>query len=134
VPEKRYIILAEDNQNDVLLLRLAFRKAGKEETLLWCKDGTDVVSYLGFLEDELPRLIILDIKMLQMDAFETLRWIKSHVRFSRVPIVILTNSSMQADLDLTLSLGAADYIVKPYDFEHLCVRVKDIVARYMAES
>jgi two-component system response regulator len=132
VAENRNIILAEDDENDLLLMRMAFRKAGREETLLWCKDGTDVLAYLGFLQDELPKLIILDIKMLRMDGFETLRWIKSQPRFASIPVVILSSSSMQADLDLAVSLGAVDYIVKPYDFERVCLRVKEIVARYLS--
>ncbi len=89
------------------------------------------MSYLSSLESDLPKLIILDLKMLQTDGFETLRWIKNQPRLMALPVVILSSSSMPVDLNLALSLGAADYLVKPHDFTQFCDRVNDLVARYL---
>ncbi len=131
MPENHSIVLAEDNENDLLLMRIALRKLGKEDAMFWCSDGENVISYLSSLENDLPKLIILDLKMLHTDGFETLRWIKNQPRLAALPVVILSCSSMPVDLNLALSLGATDYVVKPHDFTQFCERVKDFVGRYL---
>src|SRR5262252_10160973 len=125
------ILLAEDEENDVVLMRKAFERAGLPNPIMVVENGREAVDYLAgkgeFAQRDkfpLPGLLLLDLKMPWMDGFDVLVWLRRHRSFDTLPVVVLTSSRLQSDIDRSRMLGAYDYRVKPHDFEHL-VRLLD---------
>jgi CheY-like chemotaxis protein len=122
----QFILLAEDDPNDVLLIQRAFQKAGMRDVLKVVADGDQVVEYLegkGAYADRtrfpLPYLLLLDLKMPGMNGFNVLRWVRTEPRFKTMLVVVLTSSNLQADVDLAYELGANSYLIKPVAFEDM---------------
>ena len=129
------ILLAEDDKNDIFLMRRAFDSAGYLNPLCIVHNGQEVVDYLEgarqFSEREkhpLPGLLLLDLKMPLMDGFDVLVWLRTHHQFDTLPVVILTASKLEDDVHKSRELGVYDYRVKPHVFEDL-VRLLDDVRK-----
>jgi len=117
------IILVEDNPDDASLAIRALRKNGINNSLVHLKDGEEAIDFIfckGIYSrrtlDELPKLILLDLKMPKIDGFEVLRQVKSDARTSLIPVVLLTSSNQEKDILRSYQLGANSYIVKPVEF------------------
>jgi DNA-binding response OmpR family regulator len=128
---KPRILIAEDDENDFFLMRMALKKAGAERLIKRCANGDEVVHYLGDATQERPAVILLDIKMPLRDGLETLSWIKQREYLRAIPVIMLSSSLMNSDISLALSLGAADYLVKPSTFEKLVELVNRVLKRYV---
>src|SRR5256885_6780950 len=122
----KFILLVEDDANDVLLLERAFEKAGLRNLLKTVMDGGQAIDYLsgrGMYADRerfpLPFLLLLDLKMPGTDGFEVLQWVRAEPELKRLLIVVLTSSKLQADVDRAYELGANSYLVKPVEFEEM---------------
>jgi CheY-like chemotaxis protein len=118
------ILLVEDNPDDALLTLRAFKKSNITNTIVVARDGAEALDYLfarGDYSDrdseELPRVVLLDLKMPKVGGFEVLRQIRADQRTQLLPVVILTSSGENCDLDESYRLGANSYICKPVDFE-----------------
>jgi CheY-like chemotaxis protein len=129
------ILLAEDDQNDVVLMRRAFERVGIPNPLLVVSNGQEAVDYLAGKDDyanrekyPLPGLMLLDLKMPWMDGFDVLAWLRSQPQFNELPVVVMTSSKLQADVDKSRELGVYDYRVKPHNYDDL-VRLIDDVRR-----
>ncbi len=129
------ILLAEDDDNDVFLMRRAFGRAGIPNPLFVVHNGQEAINYLSgtgeFSERRrypLPALMLLDLKMPWMDGFDVLKWVRARKTFDSLPVVVLTSSKLQADVDKSRELGVYDYRVKPQSFEDL-VRLLDDVRK-----
>ncbi len=116
----QFILLAEDDPNDVLLLQRAFQKAGLEDALKVVSNGEQAIDYLagrGVYADRVrypfPYLLLLDLKMPGTDGFEVLDWLRGQPNLRRLLVVVLTSSNLQADIDRAYELGANSYLVKP---------------------
>jgi CheY-like chemotaxis protein len=109
------LLLAEDNTDEVLLMRHAVSAAAPRALVNVVEDGVKAIDYLGNAarQDQLPSLILLDISLPKASGFEVLTWIRKHAAFARVPVVMLTGSGDPADVGRALSLGANSYLVKP---------------------
>jgi len=121
-----FILLVEDDPNDVLLIQRAFQKAGLGNVLKVVRDGEQAIDYLGgrgiYAQREkfpLPFLLLLDLKMPGTDGFEVLRWVRNERNMKRLLIVVLTSSNLQADVDRAYELGANSYLVKPLEFSQM---------------
>lgn len=126
------ILLADDSQDDVELIRRAFARIGMEHQLFHVSNGNEVMKYLrgeGPYEDRmrfpLPRLLLLDFKM-RVDGWEVLQWIRQRPEFRRLPVVVFTGSDYPSDIDRAYELGANSYLVKPSRLEELSEAVKRI--------
>jgi CheY-like chemotaxis protein len=135
----QYILLAEDDPNDVLLIERAFRKAGLNDVLKTVRDGSQTIDYLaghGKYADRgqfpLPFLILLDLKMPGTDGFEVLQWVRAEPELKRLLVVVLTSSNLQADVDRAYELGANSYLVKPVEFDEMVNMIQRFEA-YWAE-
>ncbi len=122
----KFILLVEDDANDVLLLERAFQKAELRNILKIVRDGAQAMDYLsaqGIFADRqkfpLPFLLLLDLKMPGMDGFEVLQWVRAQPELMRLLIVVLTSSNLQSDVDRAYELGANSYLVKPVGFEEM---------------
>lgn len=124
--EQHTILLVEDNPKDVFLIRRAFRKAAIVTPLQVVGDGDAAVLYLSGQEPyterhtyPLPVLVLLDLKLPRRGGTEVLRWIREQPELKRLPVVVLTSSQENADLNQAYDLGANAYMVKPTTFDDL---------------
>jgi CheY-like chemotaxis protein len=123
--EAQHILLAEDNANDVELTLAALRQDGLANRVFAVHDGEEALDYLlrrgAFADrpDDLPRAILLDIKMPKLDGLELLRMIRDDERLKWIPVVMLTSSRVEGDVRRSYELGANAYVVKPVDFIEL---------------
>lgn len=120
------ILLVEDNPDDVLLVRRAVKKAALPVALLVVGDGDEAVAYLdgdgGFADrvrHPLPDLILLDLKLPRRSGLEVLRWVRERSRLDTTPVVVLTSSSEDEDIQKAYALGANSYLQKPVAFNGL---------------
>jgi len=84
-------------------------------------DGAAALNYLAGAAEGPPQLILLDLGLPKIDGFEVLRQIKAEPRTRNIPVIVLTASNRSKDIVTCQRLGAAGYIVKPVDFQNLCV-------------
>jgi len=126
VSERAVILLAEDREDDIIIIRRAFQKGGIINPLFVVRDGEEAVAYLEgrgryFDREEfpLPELLLLDLKMPKMDGFEVLKWIRQQPGFSSLRVVVLTSSDAIRDVNVAYHLGANSFMVKPMDFENV---------------
>jgi CheY-like chemotaxis protein len=113
---KHKILHIEDNPDDILLTELAFQKAGVAAELVVATDGDQAIVRLRDCPDhELPSLVLLDLKLPKVSGLEVLSWIRSQPRTRRLPVVVLTSSTLPADVNQAYDLGANSYLAKPSD-------------------
>ena len=125
------ILLVDDDENDVLLTRMAFEKNGIHNPIQWARDGLEAIAYLNG-EGEFsnrrsypfPEVLILDLKMPRMTGLELLSWIRDHPEYKVIPSIIMTSSKLEADIKQAYSLGANTYMIKPPSLEDLAKMVK----------
>lgn len=115
----RPILLVEDNPMDVDLTRRAFAKRNIANPLEVARDGEEALAWLPRWEagEPLPVVILLDLKLPRVPGLEVLRQLKAHPLCARIPVVVLTTSREDADVDAAYALGVNSYIVKPVEFE-----------------
>jgi CheY-like chemotaxis protein len=131
--DKVPILLAEDDKNDVFLMKRAFENAGFLNPLIVVNNGKEAVQYLegeGQYADRqkfpLPGLMLLDLKMPFMDGFDVLAWLRSRPQFNSLPVVVLTSSKLESDITKSREMGVYDYRVKPHRFEDLVRMLDDV--------
>jgi CheY-like chemotaxis protein len=129
----KIILLVEDNPSDVGLTQRALKKSRIMNELVVAEDGQKALEYLlgsnpltGQSMNELPALILLDLKLPKLDGLQVLRQIRSDDRTCRLPVVILTTSSEEEDIAQSYDLGANSYIRKPVDFKQFADAVQHL--------
>lgn len=127
------ILLFEDNPNDAELTIRALRKKHLTNSIVHVRDGVEGIDYLfgtgkfaGRDTAEQPKLILLDIKMPKVDGIEALEKIKSSDLTRKIPVVMLTSSKENPDIERCYTLGVNSFIVKPVDFEVFHKAVSDL--------
>src|SRR5690242_14029566 len=98
------VLLAEDDENDVLLLRHAFRRAGLQYPILDVPNGEEAIHYLSGCVPygdrdhyPLPTLLLLDLKMPLLNGFDVLSWLKARPEYRDLPAVVLSSSGLDPD-------------------------------------
>lgn len=116
----RTILLVEDNEDDVFLMKRALREAGIENPLQIVEDGQEAIDYLsgtGRYADErpaaIPMVVFLDLKLPRKSGHEVLEWIRRQPRFEKLIVIVLTSSNEPVDLNRSYRLGANSFVVKP---------------------
>jgi CheY-like chemotaxis protein len=138
--EEGVILLAEDQEDDILLIRRAFAKGNIPNPIYVVRDGEQVISYLkgdgkfsNRDEYPLPDLLLLDLKMPKKDGFEVLRWIRRQSNLSALRVLVLTASEALHDVNLAYRLGANSFLVKPAEFEN-CVQLGSTIREYWLKT
>jgi len=130
------ILLIEDSENDVLLLRLAFKRAGLVKPLQVVRDGVDAMSYLlglsVFADREaypVPNILLIDLNLPRLNGLELLAWLRTQPEFQHLMVVVLTGSAKKEEINTAYATGAHSYLVKPAQAEAL-QRLIDSVYEY----
>jgi len=134
---QKTILYAEDNENDVVLVRMAFKKVAPHLQLETVEDGVQAVEFLkgtGQFENRtLPSLVLLDLKMPRSNGFEVVQWVRSNPALRFLPVVMFTASLEKSDQERCYQLGANSFLVKPSDIEAL-IGLAGVLHKYWLEA
>ncbi|MCF6775615.1 response regulator [Thiotrichales bacterium 19X7-9] len=118
------ILVIEDSDEDFYATDRAFKKSGIANPLVRCCDGEEALEYLNktgrYSEDkdeQLPNVILLDLNLPRLDGREFLTHIKSDIHFKKIPVIVLTTSNDEKDIEHCYAHGANSYIQKPVDLQ-----------------
>lgn len=121
-----HVLYAEDDDNDVFLMRRAFEKLGIANPLSSVSDGRLAMDYLAgeppydnAREHPTPGLLLLDLSMPGKKGLDVLKWARTQPRLSGLPIVVLTSSNQETDIHRAYLLGANGFFIKPGDPDEL---------------
>lgn len=127
------ILLVEDNMDDAELAILALRKRNIANSIVHLENGAEALDFLfgkgRYAERNLsnkPKVILLDLKMPKVDGLEVLKEIKANEQTKSIPVVILTSSRQNPDIERAYLLGANSYMVKPVEFDNFTKVVAEI--------
>jgi len=130
---QKKILLIEDNDDDIELVKIALNSGFIANELDVVKDGVEALNYLrcegkykNKSSDDLPALILLDLNLPKINGFEVLKEIRSNERTNIIPVTIFTSSDQEKDIVESYKLGANSYIQKPVDFEKFRDAVKQL--------
>lgn len=127
------ILLVEDNVNDAELTIRALKKNQLANKMVHLKDGAEALDFL-FAKgnyssrkiENTPKVILLDLRMPKVNGIQVLEKIKSDKRTRRIPVVVLTSSKEDPDIQKSYDLGVNAYVVKPVKFEDFVKAVADL--------
>ena len=129
MPRPRSILLVEDDRVDCMTIKRALEDVKINNRLDMVSNGEEALAYLLSAENDLPGLILLDLNMPRMNGIEFLKTVKTHTGLKKVPVVVLTTSRAEQDINASFELGAAGYMVKPLDYREF-VEAVITIARY----
>jgi CheY-like chemotaxis protein len=138
--EKHPIVLvAEDREDDVLMLQRAFRQLGFDIPVQYVNNGDETIAYLAgtgrFANREeypVPDLLLLDLKMPRKSGFEVLQWLQKQPSLSKLRIVVLTTSSDIYEVNRAYQLGAASFLTKPLHFNEFRDTIQAVYNYWLA--
>ena len=117
------ILLVEDSASDAEMTIRALKKSGLANRLLHLKNGAEALDFLfskgeyaGSPIENIPKVILLDLKMPKVNGIEVLMKIKADERTRKIPVVMLTSSQEDPDIKQCYDLGVNSYVVKPVEF------------------
>ena len=133
-PNQVDILLVEDNADDAELTIRELKKHNLANNLFRVKDGAEALDFMFATGkyrlkrdvNQTPRVVLLDIQMPKVNGIEALQKIKADERTRATPVVMLTSSNEDPDIQKCYSFGANSYIVKPVNFEGFAVAIKNL--------
>ncbi len=132
------ILLVEDNASDAEMTLNALKINNLANKTFHVKDGAAALDYIfgeglfaGRQIKEMPKVIMLDLKMPKVSGIEVLQRIRSDERTRRIPVVILTSSKEDPDIKTCYDLGANSYVVKPVEFDKFRKAITDLGLYWM---
>ncbi len=124
------VLLVEDEPADAHLVRIAFKESAIDVELERVVDGQEALEFLRkeptFPQAFNPDLILLDLNMPRMNGKELLKALKADEKFKHFPVVVLTTSDLDRDIDECYQLGAAGFITKPIDIDQFIKMIKSL--------
>jgi CheY-like chemotaxis protein len=127
------ILIVDDSENDLLLLRAAFKTAGYGGELQTVRNGEEALSYLkgeGSYSDRdkfpLPIVVLLDLNMPKKNGFGVLEWVRTQPGLKRLAMIILTASMRDEDVERAFDLGATSFLVKPRNLDSLGAMMRSL--------
>jgi CheY-like chemotaxis protein len=135
------ILLVEDSEDNVLLIRHAMRKAGVTARLEVTTSGEQAIEYLrgtngysDWHQFPLPSIVLLDLKMPGMDGFDVLKWIRQQPGLKALRVAMLTSSDMPGEIKMAHDLGANIFITKPVKLERLTEIMKTLHEHWLQQA
>ena len=129
--EKQTILLVDDSEIDLMLLRAAFELAGCDFLLQEAHNGEEAIAYLKgeapYSDRDkfpLPIVMLLDLNMPKVNGFEVLAWVRAQPGLKRLAIIILSASMRNEDVESAFDLGATSYLVKPSNLQTLAAMMR----------
>jgi DNA-binding response OmpR family regulator len=126
------ILIVEDDPKDVELTITALEEYNLANEVIVTRDGEEALDYLysrgkyASRPNDLPAVMLLDLKLPKVDGLEVLRQVKSDENLKLVPVVVLTSSREEKDLISSYRLGVNAYVVKPVDFHEFVNAIKEL--------
>lgn len=124
--EKQAVLLVDDSENDIFLMRAAFERADFNVELNEVHNGTEAIAYLsaeGAFANRaaypMPSVVLLDLHMPHMNGFEVLSWARGRPSLAAVSMIVMTASMQPEDVKKAFNLGASSYLVKPLNLDDL---------------
>jgi CheY-like chemotaxis protein len=137
-PEEAVILVAEDCEDDIALIRLAFSKSKLLNPVQFVRDGEEAIAYLrgegpyaNRVEYPLPCLVILDLKMPRKNGLEVLEWIRGQPGLNALRVIVLTTSQEIRDVNQAYQLGANSFLVKPTDFNDFVAMTRALAGYWL---
>lgn len=129
-PQNYPILMAEDNQDDIIITKRAWKKGQIKNDLYIVNNGEEALDFVfkrgSYADAPTPAIMLLDLKMPRMDGFEVLESLKKSEQYKKIPIIVLTTSEREQDIKKAYNLGCNSYIVKPVNFENFIKSVIEI--------
>jgi CheY-like chemotaxis protein len=117
------VLVAEDRDDDLFMLRRSFQQLGFETPVQYVRDGDETIAYLAGegkfanrIEYPLPDLLLLDLKMPRKNGFDVLEWIQGQPELDALRVVVLTTSDDIFEVNRAYKLGASSFLTKPFNF------------------
>ena len=110
-------MLVEDDHVDYVTVQRALKETRVSTRLELASNGEEALAYLHSFDNDRPGIIVLDLNMPRMNGIEFLRILKNDRDLKKIPVVILTTSRAEQDINDSFNLGAAGYMVKPVDYQ-----------------
>jgi CheY-like chemotaxis protein len=133
------LIYVEDNSDDAYIFKLVFKKILPSCEIIWLRDGEELFDYLYSMNEFEERkkesavhLIIMDINMPKiggLDALQTIRDLKNS-ELQKVPIIMISTSAKQEDIEKCQALGTVNYIIKPHFYNDLITVLTDVMQKF----
>lgn len=129
------VLIAEDDDNDALLIQRAFKENGLPRPPHIVGDGSEAIAYMhgdGIYADRVahpfPNVVILDLKMPRVSGFEVLEWLNQNPDYRVIPTIVWSNSADRRDVKHAFCLGAHGYLCKPSDYNEFEAMVGRLLA------
>lgn len=129
-----HVVLVEDDDIDARLFKRALRSAAFKPRIEWVKDGQaaiDLLLDITGVQDNLPKLVVLDIKLPKLLGFDVLERLRGDDRTRKLPIVMFSSSNQPKDIVRAYDCGANSYLVKPSNFDQLKVLVDNLLTYWL---
>ncbi|KXK53269.1 MAG: response regulator receiver protein [Chlorobi bacterium OLB5] len=130
IPKSLQVLLVEDNEGDVRLIKEAFSESKIDKTFNVARDGEDALNFLygrgKYTERIKPDIVLLDINLPKKNGFEVLESIKNDPELKKIPVIMLSSSSSEEHVIKSYDLNANCYVTKPVDFDEYIRAVKII--------
>lgn len=136
--DNSYILLIEDNPDDIELTKLAFQKNNFANEIVVVEDGQEAIDFLlgdhpeGIEKLGYPEVILLDLQLPKINGHEVLKRIKANKNTKRLPVVILTSSQEEEDIIKGYDYGANSYVRKPVDYQEFLTVVNNLGVYWLA--
>ena len=132
------VLMVEDNSDDETLMLRELKKQNVANRITVVRDGAEALEFLfctgayaGRDPDDLPTVVLLDLKLPKIDGLEVLRRIRADERTKVLPVVVLTSSDEEQDIVDSYSFGANSYVRKPVDFDQFKEAVRQLHLYWM---
>lgn len=127
-PQPCSFFLIEDNAADVDLITRVLKKADKSTQIYLAQDGEDAIEMLNNWSGNIPNpmIVLLDLKLPKIDGLDVLKIIKENSRLKPLPVVVLTSSNQNQDIEKAYLLGANSYVIKAIDFDEFSKAIEMI--------
>ncbi|OGE84521.1 MAG: two-component system response regulator [Candidatus Colwellbacteria bacterium RIFCSPLOWO2_01_FULL_48_10] len=133
------VLLVEDNPNDAELIMRALKTNNFANKIYWVKDGEEALEFIfctgRYVSRNIqipPKVILLDLKLPKIDGLEVLARVKADERTKSTPVVVVTSSQENSDLEESYRLGVNSYIVKPVDFDKFVKALSSVGLYWLA--